>query len=128
MTTLVTGGNGWVPSHIVRRLARRGETVVSYDLMEPDALLLEMLAEVGDVISAYGASCSSDSRSRHPLRGLISPACVRNVSPCCDRWSASMCAATASSGVFRALKVQFQAYDLVCVFPLSNVGSRRMPK
>src|SRR5687767_4551349 len=38
MTTLVTGGNGWVPCHIVRRLARRGETVVSYDLMEPDDL------------------------------------------------------------------------------------------
>lgn len=45
MTTLVTGGNGWVPSHIVRRLARRGETVVSYDLMPPDDLLREMLGD-----------------------------------------------------------------------------------
>jgi UDP-glucose 4-epimerase len=43
MTTLVTGGNGWVPSHIVRRLARRGETVVSYDLMEPDQFLIDFL-------------------------------------------------------------------------------------
>ena len=48
MTTLVTGGNGWVPSHLVRRLARRGERVVSYDLMEPDDLLREFL---GDLIS-----------------------------------------------------------------------------
>jgi nucleoside-diphosphate-sugar epimerase len=58
VTTLVTGGNGWVPSHIVRRLARRGETVVSYDLMEPDDLLRELLGpeiervvfEPGDVV------------------------------------------------------------------------------
>ena len=28
MTTLVTGGNGWVPSHIVRRLARRGDPII----------------------------------------------------------------------------------------------------
>jgi nucleoside-diphosphate-sugar epimerase len=61
MTTLVTGGNGWVPSHIVRRLARRGETVVSYDLMEPDALLLEMLADAGDVSFAYGDVVSEEA-------------------------------------------------------------------
>ncbi|MGH2562476.1 MAG: NAD-dependent epimerase/dehydratase family protein [Thermomicrobiales bacterium] len=48
MTTLVTGGNGWVPCHIVRRLARRGETVVSYDLMAPDDLLRDFLG--GDVV------------------------------------------------------------------------------
>src|SRR5215211_6324683 len=45
MTTLVTGGNGWVPSHIVRRLARRGETVISYDVMTPDDLLIDFLGE-----------------------------------------------------------------------------------
>lgn len=45
MTTLVTGGNGWVPSHIVRRLARRGETVLSYDLMPPDDLLHDFLGD-----------------------------------------------------------------------------------
>jgi nucleoside-diphosphate-sugar epimerase len=43
VTTLVTGGNGWVPSHVVKRLADRGETVVSYDLMEPDDLFLELV-------------------------------------------------------------------------------------
>jgi len=45
MATMVTGGNGWVPSHIVRRLARRGETVISYDLMEPDNYLHEFLGD-----------------------------------------------------------------------------------
>ena len=55
MPTLVTGGNGWVPSHIVRRLARRGETVVSYDLMPPDDLLREMLgADASNVIFEQG--------------------------------------------------------------------------
>ncbi|MDP9368636.1 MAG: NAD(P)-dependent oxidoreductase [Chloroflexota bacterium] len=46
MATLVTGGNGWVPSHVVRRLARRGEQVISYDLMEPDELLKEFLGDL----------------------------------------------------------------------------------
>lgn len=45
MVTLVTGGNGWVPSHVIRRLARAGETVVSYDVMEPDGYLREFLGE-----------------------------------------------------------------------------------
>ena len=45
MSVLVTGGNGWVPSHVVRRLADRGETVVSYDLMPPDDLLRDLLGE-----------------------------------------------------------------------------------
>lgn len=45
MPTLVTGGNGWVPCHIVRRLARRGETVISYDLMPPDQLLRDFLGD-----------------------------------------------------------------------------------
>ncbi len=35
-----------MPSHIVRRLARRGETVVSYDLMEVDDLLRDLLRPV----------------------------------------------------------------------------------
>lgn len=55
MATLVTGGNGWVPSHIVRRLAQRGETVVSYDLMEVDDLLRDLLGpSIENVIFAFG--------------------------------------------------------------------------
>ena len=43
MATLVTGGNGWLPSHVVRRLAQAGERVVSYDVMEPDDYLKSFL-------------------------------------------------------------------------------------
>lgn len=50
MTTLVTGGNGWVPSHIMRALARRGEEVVSYDLMVPDDLLKRFLGDAQERI------------------------------------------------------------------------------
>lgn len=46
MPTLLTGGNGWVPSHILRRLARRGESVISYDLMPPDDMLREFLGKL----------------------------------------------------------------------------------
>ena len=51
MTTMVTGGNGWVPSHIVRRLALRGEHVISYDLMEPDRYLLDFLGDARDQVT-----------------------------------------------------------------------------
>lgn len=43
MATLLTGANGWVPSYIMRRLARRGERVISYDLMPPDDMLRDLL-------------------------------------------------------------------------------------
>jgi UDP-glucose 4-epimerase len=43
VTTLLTGANGWVPSYIMRRLAHRGEHVVSYDLLAPDDLLRDFL-------------------------------------------------------------------------------------
>lgn len=60
MTTLLTGGNGWVPSFVLRRLARRGEPVISFDLMEPDRELRDHLGpaieqvifERGDVTDA----------------------------------------------------------------------------
>lgn len=47
MTTLLTGGNGWVPSFVLRRLTRRGERVISFDLMEPDQ---ELRDHLGDAI------------------------------------------------------------------------------
>jgi nucleoside-diphosphate-sugar epimerase len=43
VSTLVTGANGWVPSFITRRLVRRGERVVSFDLMPPDDMLRAFL-------------------------------------------------------------------------------------
>ncbi|MFM9106678.1 MAG: NAD-dependent epimerase/dehydratase family protein [Chloroflexota bacterium] len=65
MTTLVTGGNGWVPSHIVRRLAARGEQVVSFDLMEPDHLVLDLLGPlVGRVTFVHGDIADRAALSR----------------------------------------------------------------
>jgi UDP-glucose 4-epimerase len=61
LATLVTGGNGWVPSHIVRRLAQRGETVISYDLMEVDDLLRDMLGPaIENVVFAFGDVTNAD--------------------------------------------------------------------
>lgn len=51
MTTLLTGANGWVPSYIMRRLARRGEQVISYDLMEPDEMLMDFLGELVEQVT-----------------------------------------------------------------------------
>jgi UDP-glucose 4-epimerase len=50
LTTLLTGGNGWVPSFVLRRLARRGERVVSFDLMEPDQELKDHLGDAIDQV------------------------------------------------------------------------------
>ncbi len=80
MATMVTGGNGWVPSHIVRRLARRGERVVSYDLMEPDDLLLELWAGAGDIIVEFGDVVSEEalmeSAKRHEVTRIIHAAAI----------------------------------------------------
>ena len=40
MTTLVTGGTGFVASNIVRMLAKQGEQVVAFDIAPPSDLLL----------------------------------------------------------------------------------------
>jgi nucleoside-diphosphate-sugar epimerase len=78
VTTLVTGGNGWLPSHVVRRLARAGETAVSFDLMEPDDYLREFLGvdaarvifEPGDVTdrAALREAPRVDREQREPER------------------------------------------------------------
>lgn len=57
MATMVTGGTGWVPIHVVRRLAKRGEQVIVVDLSPPDEMVRECLGdaypnvvfEIGDV-------------------------------------------------------------------------------
>lgn len=81
MTTLVTGGNGWVPSHVIRRLARRGETVVSYDLMQPDAVLREFLGSAIDhVVFEHGDVTDRpqlfDVARRHGVDRLIHAAAI----------------------------------------------------
>lgn len=87
MTTLVTGGNGWLPSHVVRRLARAGEMVISYDLMEPDNYLREFLgADAERVVFAAG-----DVTDRERLRevahhhGVTSIVSAAAITPRVDR-------------------------------------------
>ncbi|MEA2529234.1 MAG: hypothetical protein QOG89_878, partial [Thermomicrobiales bacterium] len=81
MVTLVTGGNGWVPCHIVRRLARRGETVVSYDLMEPDDLLRTFLgSDIEQVVFEPGDIADEDRlrevAERHGVTRIIHAAAI----------------------------------------------------
>ncbi|MEA2584302.1 MAG: hypothetical protein QOF33_2387 [Thermomicrobiales bacterium] len=81
MVTLVTGGNGWVPCHIVRRLARRGETVVSYDLMEPDDLLRTFLgSDIEQVVFEPGDIADEDRLRevavRHGVTRIIHAAAI----------------------------------------------------
>ena len=51
MTTLVTGGIGWVPSHIVHALAATGEPIVVLDLMEPDDMFAELIGAHSDLVT-----------------------------------------------------------------------------
>ena len=81
MTTLVTGGNGWLPSHVVRQLARSGEMVVSYDLMEPDDYLRAFLgADVANVVFESGDVTDrerlSEAAAKHGVTSLISAAAI----------------------------------------------------
>ncbi len=81
MTTLVTGGNGWVPSHIVRRLARRGEHIVSYDLMEPDRFLTDMLGDVIEQVTFVPGDITDrdallESARKHGVTKLIHAAVI----------------------------------------------------
>jgi nucleoside-diphosphate-sugar epimerase len=81
MTTLVTGGNGWLPCHVVRRLARRGERVVSYDLMAPDEPLRDYLgADAANVVFEPG-DVSDQARlrqiaTRYDVTSLIHAAVI----------------------------------------------------
>lgn len=81
MVTLVTGGNGWVPSHVVRRLARAGETVVSYDVMEPDAYLREFLGKDAEKVIFETGDVTDRARMqevahRHDVTSVVSAAAI----------------------------------------------------
>jgi nucleoside-diphosphate-sugar epimerase len=81
VTTLVTGGNGWLPSHVVRRLARAGETVVSFDLMEPDDYLRTFLgSEIERVVFEPGDVTDCDqllaAATRHGVDSIVSAAAI----------------------------------------------------
>jgi nucleoside-diphosphate-sugar epimerase len=81
VTTLVTGGNGWLPSHVVRRLARRGEAVVSYDLMEPDGYLRDFLGDNFDRVIFVSGDVTDRARLRevalhYGVESIISAAAI----------------------------------------------------
>jgi nucleoside-diphosphate-sugar epimerase len=81
VTTLVTGGNGWLPSHVVRRLARRGETVVSYDLMEPDGFLRDFLGDDFDRVAFASGDVTDRDRLlevalQHGVECIVSAAAI----------------------------------------------------
>jgi dTDP-glucose 4,6-dehydratase/UDP-glucose 4-epimerase/GDP-4-dehydro-6-deoxy-D-mannose reductase len=81
VTTLITGGNGWLPSHVVRRLARRGERVVSYDVMEPDDYLRSFLGEDFDRVAFVQGDVTDretmrDAAQSHGVTSIISAAAI----------------------------------------------------
>lgn len=81
MTTLITGGNGWLPSFVVRRLATSGERVISYDLMAPDQLLQDFLgAAFEDVVFEPGDVTDRARLQRvaemHQVDSIISAAAI----------------------------------------------------
>ncbi len=81
MSTLVTGGNGWLPSHVVRRLARAGERVVSYDLMPPDDYLRDFLGGDNAKIAFENGDVTDRDRlrevaTRHGVSSIISAAAI----------------------------------------------------
>jgi nucleoside-diphosphate-sugar epimerase len=81
MPTLLTGGNGWVPSHILRRLLRRGETVVSYDLMPPDDMLREFLGDLAGRAVFVEGDVTDEARLRdvalaHDVERIIHAAVI----------------------------------------------------
>ena len=43
MSTLVTGGTGFIGSNVVKTLAEKGHYIVSFDLVAPDELLQRYL-------------------------------------------------------------------------------------
>ncbi len=81
MTTLLTGGIGWVPSHICLQLARSGEAVVAFDLMEPDALFDELLGEYRGRVTYVPGDVTSPDQIRavcleHGITSIIHAAAI----------------------------------------------------
>ena len=64
MTTLITGGIGWVPSNITRAIAATGEQVVTYDLMEPDDMFDELLGELRANVTTFAGDITNVEQLR----------------------------------------------------------------
>ena len=71
MTTLVTGGVGFVGASIVKELAARGHDVISLDVLPPDALMDNFLGELasrvnfitGDILDVAGLEALRQAHS-----------------------------------------------------------------
>jgi UDP-glucose 4-epimerase len=75
VTTLITGGIGWVPSHITRAIAATGEHVVTYDLMEPDEMFRELLGD----LSANVTTIPGDTTDADHLRSVCEQFAVTSI-------------------------------------------------
>jgi UDP-glucose 4-epimerase len=62
VTTLVTGGIGWVPSHITHAVAATGEPVVAFDLMEPDDHFAELLGDLASRVTIVSGDVSDPAQ------------------------------------------------------------------
>jgi nucleoside-diphosphate-sugar epimerase len=68
VATLLTGANGWVPSYIMRRLAARGERVISYDLMPPDDMLRAFLGDLAGQVTFVEGDVADVEQLRETAR------------------------------------------------------------
>ena len=81
MTTLITGGIGWVPSHITRAIAATGEQVVTYDLMEPDDMFDELLGELRSNVTTFAGDITdveqlSEVCARYGVTSIVHAAAI----------------------------------------------------
>ena len=81
MTTLVTGGLGWVPSHIVKAIAETGEPVVVVDLMDPDGVFANLMGDLGTQVTVISGDTSAegviaDVVREHSVTAIIHAAAI----------------------------------------------------
>jgi nucleoside-diphosphate-sugar epimerase len=86
MVVLVTGGAGFVPSNIVRRLAQSGYEVVSLDVTPPSATLLRYLGDLTKRVQfVQGDICDptflADVAQQHAIQDIVHAAVITAVNP-----------------------------------------------
>ena len=86
MNILLTGGSGFVPSNIVRQLARSGNRVVSIDVTPPHRNLKRFLADVSDRVSYVEADiCDAGALATiakdFPIDAIVHAAVITAVNP-----------------------------------------------
>ncbi len=81
MPTLITGGIGWVPSHICKALVATGEPVIAFDVMAPDAMFDELLREHRTLVTYVSGDVTSELELRaaceaHGVTSIIHAAAI----------------------------------------------------